>query len=262
MNYSPLLGISAPEFGWTPPIRYLLRRARILALAKEFPNGNLLEVGCGAGALLCDFSRLGFKATGLETSEQALATAREIAALDGRHHQIASQAHDAWTGSFDVVCAFDVLEHIENDAAAIDNWIKWVSPGGILLLSVPAHQQRWGAGDIWAGHWRRYERPILTHLLESHGLNITHLECYGFPLANLTEWAGEFTYQKMLDKRGTFSKKMATDSSGIDRRSYSRLSKIIASAPGRLAMRAAMAAQFAAKNTDWGSGYLVAARKP
>jgi len=261
MNYSSLLGISAPELGWTPPIRYLLRRARILALAKKLPNGNLLEIGCGAGTLLCDFSRLGFKATGLETSEHALAMAREIAALDGGQHQIASEAQDSWTSTFDVVCAFDVLEHIENDAAAIDKWTTWAASGGTLLLSVPAHQQRWGAGDIWAGHWRRYERSTLVNLLESHGLSITHLECYGFPLANLTEWVGESTYQKMLDERGSFSKQMATDSSGIDRRSYSRLSRIIASGPGRLAMRAAMAAQVAAQNTDLGSGYLIAARK-
>jgi SAM-dependent methyltransferase len=261
MIYSKLLGVSAPEVGWTPPIRYLLRRARILELIKKVPQGALLEVGCGAGALLCDFNRLGFRTIGLETSESALVMAREIAILDQSKHIIREKTDETWTGKFDIVCAFDVLEHIEHDGAALEKWKEWLVPGGTLLLSVPAHPKRWGAGDIWAGHWRRYDRLTLVQLLESRALSLTHLECYGFPVANLTEWAGEFSYRRMINARGTLSKQAATDRSGIDRRSYSHLAKLIASLPGRLGLRMAMAAQSAMRNTEWGSGYLIAARK-
>ncbi|MBO9881572.1 class I SAM-dependent methyltransferase [Xanthomonas sp. D-109] len=261
MIYSTSLGIFAPEAGWTPPIRYLLRRARVLEIAKRLPRGHLLEVGCGAGALLCDFDRIGFQTTGLESSESALAVARTIAALDQERHTIEESAGDSWAEKFAVVCAFDVLEHIEHDGAALEEWKGWLAPGGTMVLSVPAHPQRWGAGDEWAGHWRRYDRDSLARLLESQQLDCVHFECYGFPVANLTEWIGEFSYRRMIEERGDLSKLAATHASGIDRRDYSRLATLISSLPGRLGLRTAMAMQSLARNTDWGSGYLIAARK-
>src|SRR3546814_16277129 len=82
--YSDRTGIVAPDAGWVPPIRYLLRRARILELLRKQPVGRLLEVGCGAGALLCDLTRRGYAAQGLETSEKALQVAARIAEIKGR----------------------------------------------------------------------------------------------------------------------------------------------------------------------------------
>src|SRR3546814_7757828 len=86
-----------------------------------------------------------------------------------------------------MVCAFDVLEHIEDDRLAIQEWIRWLAPNGKMILSVPAHRSRWGAGDVWAGHYRRYDRNDVEQLLVSCGMEVEHLECYGFPLANATE---------------------------------------------------------------------------
>src|SRR3546814_13621988 len=63
-----------------------------------------------------------------------------------------------WQSTFNMVCAFDVLEHIEDDRLAIQEWIRWLAPNGKMILSVPAHRSRWGAGDVWAGHYRRYDR--------------------------------------------------------------------------------------------------------
>ena len=50
--YSRMTGAVVPEMGWVPPFRYLLRRSRILSLLRTVPRGALLEIGCGAGALL------------------------------------------------------------------------------------------------------------------------------------------------------------------------------------------------------------------
>src|SRR3546814_1259154 len=79
--YSDRTGIVAPDAGWVPPIRYLLRRARILELLRKQPVGRLLEVGCGAGALLCDLTRRGYAAQGLETSDKALPVAARLAEI-------------------------------------------------------------------------------------------------------------------------------------------------------------------------------------
>ena len=73
-------------------------------------------------------------------------------------------------GQFDLVCAFEVLEHIEDDAAAVRQWAARLRPGGWLLLSVPAHQRRYGPADELVGHFRRYDPARLTALLARCGL--------------------------------------------------------------------------------------------
>lgn len=261
--HSALFGVVAPTLGWTPPVRYLLRRERVLKLARGLPRGRLVEVGCGAGALLHDFCRLGFEGMGLETSDRARDVARAVSDTVDGPLVVAGVPGRDWEGQLDLVCAFDVLEHIEDDDEALAEWVSWLRPGGRLLVSVPAHRARWGAGDEWAGHFRRYDRVDLEAVLRGRGLHIEHLECYGFPLANLTEWAGQPTYRRLVAERsGASSKAEATAESGIERRDAGRLFRLANTLPGRAALKLAFAAQAVTAETDWGSGYLAQARKP
>ncbi len=260
--YSKIMGVVAPALGWTPPIRYLLRRSRILSLLKNSVRSlNILEVGCGAGALLCEISQLGHSAQGLETSEKAMELGNRLAQAAESPHRVISEPQPDWIGKFDCVCAFDVLEHIEDDGAALRQWMSWLAPGGNLIISVPAHRSRFGAGDIWAGHWRRYDRSELQNLMSAHSLCITHFECYGFPLANATEALGNRTYRKMLKQRSGNSKADATASSGIDRQNYLRINKWIDTIPGRAIISGSILLQNLTRNLDWGSGYLLVATK-
>ncbi|HEY4529480.1 MAG TPA: class I SAM-dependent methyltransferase [Luteimonas sp.] len=260
-SYSRRSGIVAPDLGWTPPIRYLLRRQRILSLLETQPRGKLLEVGCGGGALLCDLTRMGYNVHGLETSSAAHRMASQLAGRSGSPHEVAALPGEAWEGSFDFVCAFDVLEHIEDDAQALEQWLSWMAPGGKLLLSVPAHRSRWSAGDVWAGHFRRYDRRDLLALVDAAGLVTERLECYGFPLANLTELLGNFAYRRMIAARANNSKAESTAESGIDRRSYSKVASLMFSLPGQAALSMAGVAQSLTLRTDWGSGYLLLAHR-
>jgi SAM-dependent methyltransferase len=259
---SALFGVVATKIGWAPPLRFLLRRARILRLLGKIPPGDIIEVGCGAGALLHELASRNRRAIGLETSPRALAMARGIAWLADGKQYITDIASPDLQGTMDLVCSFDVLEHIEDDDAVIDSWIEWLKPDGKLCLSVPAHRKRWGAGDEWAGHWRRYDRTDLEELLLRHGLVVEHFECYGFPLANLTEWLGNRTYRKLLRERGEgVSKDQASSESGVERSNYLSLFKRINTPVGRFLLRIAIALQAVASRTDWGSGYLVLARR-
>ncbi len=260
-SYSELTGIVATEIGWTPPVRYLLRRARILDLIKRETKGSLLEVGCGAGALLCDFTRLGFSAQGLETSTAAREMGSALAELSSSTHQIHGESSSEWNNTFDILCAFDVLEHIEDDRSALGTWLEWLAPHGRLIISVPAHRSRWGDGDVWAGHWRRYDRQDITNLITSQGLRITHIECYGFPLANTTEWLGNRIYRDLIRRRAHRDKAQSTATSGTDRHVYGKAARYISSFPASTCLRMAMAVQYAARKTDWGSGYLIAAAR-
>jgi SAM-dependent methyltransferase len=258
-----LFGVVAPTLGWAPPLRYLLRRARILDVLKATPCGALLEVGCGSGALLDDLATLGHRVTGLESSTAALRMASAIATATGGGQEVVGASQANWVGAHDFVCAFDVLEHIEDDGAAIDLWRSWLKPGGSLLISVPAHRNRWGAGDVWAGHWRRYDQADLLGLLRAHDLRIKHVECYGFPLANLTEWLGQRGYRRMLSRQGAaLSKADASASSGIDRGAYLRLFRYLDTGVGRMLLRLCLLMQRLAIRTNLGSGYLVVAERP
>lgn len=262
MMTNPLLGVVAPELGWVPTPRFLLRRDRILRLLAEPSLGRLVEVGCGGGSLLHELAERSVEATGIETSARARALASSIAEAGRGKQRIVAEPDPAWRQDRELVCAFDVLEHIEHDGAAIEEWSGWLAQGGRLCLSVPAHQSRWGAGDEWAGHWRRYGRGDLEALLVSKGFTIEHMECYGFPLGNLTEWYGERFYRRALrERQGGLSKSEATSESGVDRNYYVRKFKWLDSPLGHALLRLSNGVQSLASRTDWGTGYLVLARK-
>ncbi len=263
LTESRLFGVVAPGIGWAPPVRFLLRRARILKLLERSAPGSLVEVGCGAGALLHELARGHRQAFGLETSEPARAIATAIAKAGNGKQLILSEAQPGWECLHDLVCAFDVLEHIEDHKGAVSLWSSWLKPGGHLCVSVPAHRQRWGAGDEWAGHWRRYDRQDIEHVLQENGLVVEYFECYGFPAANLTEWWGDRFYRRLLENRNSnHSRAEATASSGIDRSAYLRAFEKMDSLPGRAALKAALLLQAITRRTNWGSGYLVLVRKP
>ncbi len=253
-----LFGRAAPALGWVPAPRYALRRARLLALAEGLGGGRLLEIGPGAGALLADLAELGFTCAALETSDEAF----RLASTLNPDVPIAREPSDTWRGAFDALVACEVLEHIEDDRAALAGWREWLRPGGHLLLSVPAHAHRWSATDVWAGHYRRYEKDGLRQLFEACGFTVVDLECYGFPLSNLVEPLRAWSHARALARRSAAAGLAeATAQSGVSRGLEARLWPLQASAPGRLLFRLAFRLQTWFRHRDLGTGYLVLARR-
>jgi SAM-dependent methyltransferase len=253
----PLYGPVVPEHVWAPAPSYLLRRQRLLGMLEQCPPGPLLEVGCGAGTLICELSELGFQCEGLEMSAAALAIASDINA--GRasiHHE----EQTGWQDNFDYLLAMEVLEHIEDDSNALMRWRSWLKPDGRLLISVPAHEKKWTASDEWAGHYRRYERDHLVALLERCGFRILHIENYGFPLANML--MGVRARQHAKDKvmlEESHPKELLSQQSGIARKTVSSLFPLLESLPGTLAMKFFFMLQSLFAGYDLGPGYLVQA---
>jgi hypothetical protein len=95
----------------------------------------------------------------------------------GRVLQKRVEDHD---GVYDLVCAFEVLEHVKDDAAALAVWRersrRW------LLISVPMSPSRFGPWDELAGHFRRYTRDSLNSVLVRGGWTPNLIRAYGFPL--------------------------------------------------------------------------------
>ncbi len=241
---------------WVESPSYLLRRWTVLRELGPVPRGRLLEIGCGAGDLLVRLAAAGFAVSCVETSPPA----REEAAARLRRHGLATRpaaALDEVAGSFDVVLACEVLEHIRDDAGALRAWVSRLAPGGRLLLTVPAHPRRFGASDAWAGHFRRYDRERLVRLAAGAGLEIERLLCYGFPLGNLIEPVRNLLNRRRLARDPALGRAERTARSGIERTAEHRL---------RWLARPALIAPFGwlqlpFLGTGLGTGFLLLARR-
>jgi SAM-dependent methyltransferase len=174
---------------------------------------DVLEVGCGRGALGV---RLGqrYQYLGLEPDQAswAVASARISAAGRGEVRNVAFA--DLGDCQFDLICAFEVLEHIEDDAAALKEWAGRLRANGWLLLSVPAHQHRYGPGDELAGHFRRYDPDAMTALLTSCGFTQIQVRQYGFPLGYLLEAGRNLIGRRRLGTAAAMSVAERTAGSG------------------------------------------------
>ncbi|WP_018140790.1 class I SAM-dependent methyltransferase [Thioalkalivibrio sp. ALJ7] len=81
--------------------------------------------------------------------------------------------------SFDLICALDIVEHVEDDEAALSELSRVAAPGATVLLSTPLHPEYWTPFDEIVGHYRRYEPEALIALLARHHLEIEHSAIFG-----------------------------------------------------------------------------------
>jgi len=130
-----------------------------------------LEIGAGmrprvpiAGTHFAELSRPAARAL---AAERGIATCADIATLPYR---------DA---TFDLVCAFDIVEHVTADERALAEIARVLRPGGALVLSVPLYMRAWTFFDELVGHCRRYEPAELERLLAVHGFVLAESAAYG-----------------------------------------------------------------------------------
>ncbi len=146
---------------------------------------SLLDVGCGAGANLEMLARFG-AVTGLDPEPSVLEACRKL--HGDRFDLIAGHIPDdvPGDGSFDLVGAFDVLEHIEDDHGAAAKIFQALKPGGLFVAAVPAYPMLWGITDELSHHMRRYRTARLVEVLEAAGFVVertTHFNTWMFPPA-------------------------------------------------------------------------------
>jgi SAM-dependent methyltransferase len=126
---------------------------------RQGAGARILDIGPGSGINLDILAPRGAVTVldyDLESARMCLAAGAEhVVRGDALHPPLA-------TGSFDLVCALDVLEHLRDDADALAAWRELLAPDGALLLSVPALPFLWGRQDVLAHHERRYRRGDLV----------------------------------------------------------------------------------------------------
>jgi len=266
MKLIPELGVAAPELGWVPSPTFVLRRRAILDRVERWSPGRVLEMGCGAGAILYDLSERGFTGVGVETSERARVVAQAL--LDARDsvRVLAAVPDDA--NELDYLLSFEVLEHIEDDHAALAGWVQRLRPGGTCLLSVPTHPEHWNVTDVLAGHYRRYSREDILHLVTDVGLTPHFVSTYGWPATWLIERVRARVCARDLRRRGLaiedikLGDALRTAESGVERTTETKLFPYYSSAVGRLTFAGLGRLQRAFYSSDRGISYLVEAIKP
>lgn len=155
---------------------------------------RILDVGCGTGANLLMLSEYGH-VEGVDVSEDALAFCR-ARGLD-KVKLGAAEELPYEDGTFDLVTAFDVVEHMDDDLAGLKEMRRVLRPGGRALLFVPTFMFLWGLQDDVSHHRRRYRLPELHRVLEQAGFEIERST-----YANITFFAPILIMRKLMRLTG------------------------------------------------------------
>jgi SAM-dependent methyltransferase len=193
--------VTAHEWGTAPEFvgpRHELRERLLLDLfLSAAPGPQVLDAGAGQGTMSIRLEHLGFEVTSTDVSGAAVAVLRERLAGDVERASVTDLPFaDA---SFDGAVLGEVLEHVEEDEAALAEIARVLRPGGTLALSVPANPKLFGPSDEWAGHVRRYTRPALLEACAAGGLTVNRCVGWGFPFSRLYH---RHVYERYLDRHG------------------------------------------------------------
>ncbi|HWE57380.1 MAG TPA: class I SAM-dependent methyltransferase [Acidimicrobiales bacterium] len=236
------------------PLAYL-RWTIVEPIVREVAPSRILEVGTGLGgfgtrlAAMADYVGLEQDPTSFAVAEARIGSAGGRMVL-GSLPQIEEQ-------TFDLICAFEVLEHIEDDRAALIEWAARLQPGGSILLSVPAGTHRYGAWDEAVGHFRRYTARSLREVIEAAGLDTVRMVHYGWPLGYVTEGVRNFLAgrRRRAGTGSTVSMADRTASSGRSLQPRDRTGRLV-----RLA--ASPFARLQRRRPQMGVGLVVLAARP
>lgn len=152
---------------------YRGRRAVCLALLEANLTGpqKILDVGCGTGYNMRLLERFG-EVHGVDFASEALDYCRGRGLT--RVHQADATRLPFEDASFDLVTAFDVIEHIADDRAALTEFRRVLKPGGQLLIYTPALPWLYGEHDRIVHHQRRYRKAELQEKIVASGFGLTH----------------------------------------------------------------------------------------
>jgi SAM-dependent methyltransferase len=141
------------------------------------PPARIVDVGCGWGVTLDALERRGYRAIGMDVSR------RTLEALDRPGRTLIEAdltrplgEHDS---THDAVLALDVIEHLDDDGAAVHRLGSLTKPGGIVVVSVPALPELYGEFDGIQGHRRRYLPGVLREVFDGSGLVVERVFWWG-----------------------------------------------------------------------------------
>ncbi len=146
-------------------------------------DARILEVGCGNANVANHLSQnLGVQVWGGDLFAEALNFSRERSDLPLIQLDTRCLPFD---GSLDIVCMFDVLEHLQAESEILAQAHRALRPGGRIVLTVPAHRRLWSYFDELSHHQRRYGKAELRQKLEAAGFDVEICSYYMMALLPL-----------------------------------------------------------------------------
>jgi SAM-dependent methyltransferase len=130
---------------------------------------SILDVGCGTGGTLMALQEFG-EVSGIELDENAVKCCHERGLAQVKQGVAESLPYP--DGTFDMVFALDVIEHLDDDQIALAEFRRVLKPNGTLLVTVPAFPFLWSQHDVALHHKRRYTSKTLLGALESSGFQV------------------------------------------------------------------------------------------
>jgi SAM-dependent methyltransferase len=174
---------------------------------------SAIDMGGGCGGWVEYLQSHGFKFRELahaDSSARALELAGPVVGGEVQRFQI-DLMNLGWTNRWDVVFLLDVLEHLDDDARALEQIVKSLRPGGVLLMTTPALKLFWTYNDDFALHKRRYDRAMLTQRAAVAGLVVERISYFMFflsPLLLVSRWLSRPPAQATHDENQRHVMKM------------------------------------------------------
>lgn len=142
---------------------------------------NLFEIGCGHGIIIKQFEKeFDLIVDGCDLNMFAL---KDIGNTRGKIFCLnIYEKHEELLHKYDSVLLMDVIEHIENDLLFLENSIKYLKKGGLVIINVPALNSLFSKYDIVAGHKRRYNKRMMKELFKKCNIEEISISYWGFLL--------------------------------------------------------------------------------
>ena len=172
------------ERHWWYRARREVLDALIRRVARPPKDARILEIGCGTGHNFAMLSAFGH-VDALELDEDVRRFAEKRLGREIMTSPLPELVGVA-DKSYDLIGAFDVIEHIDNDHAGISSIASKLKPGGKFIMTVPAHAWMWSAHDVVNHHKRRYSKRSLKRLIEDSPLRLNSIGYFNsllFPAA-------------------------------------------------------------------------------
>ena len=167
-HHYPIL-FQVEESHWWYVGRRRIIQSLVERICKTFKDPRILDVGCGTGANLKMLADYG-KAEGVDISPQAVDYCRERGLDSVKLGAVENLPYE--NGSFELVTALDVIEHLDDDVSGLREMRRVLRPDGRILLFVPAFMFLWGVQDDVSNHRRRYTLPSLLKAVDEAGFSV------------------------------------------------------------------------------------------
>jgi len=164
--------------------RFHMRTRHMLRFFPKAPR-RILDVGCGDGYFLQLLASKGYRADGLDGSQEAIRLCRE------RMSNAIGELSCCFIGEFhpetpyDLLTCGEVLEHIEDDQSFLCEMNRIAAMDATVVATVPLDMSLWSKADEDAGHFRRYTKDDIMQKMQNAGFEIERYVVWGYPLTRL-----------------------------------------------------------------------------